>query len=261
MDINCKIKIVTIATSRQGYIKWLEESCIRNGTELIILGLGTEWKGYITKFELMKDFLQNENDDNIVCFVDAYDVIMLKNIEDLKNDFIEYANRNNSKIICSLDPMCETGSELLDNLITELIRIEFSSSKNLDLINSGLYMGYAKELKILINSMIEISKTTGDIDDQKLLNIFYTNNKNIIDIDINKEIFYNVPSSELKDKKNYGYNPYFIHRIANGSLINMLEELNYKITLSEKTVLFLYTIETLSKKIPYHCNSILNNFK
>ena len=39
--------IVTVATKPGGYLKWLKQSCKRNGTDLIILGMDQEWKGYI----------------------------------------------------------------------------------------------------------------------------------------------------------------------------------------------------------------------
>lgn len=68
------IHIITIATKPGGYLKWLEQSCKRNGTNLIILGMGTEWKGYITKCILVKEFLEKIPQDDIVCVIDAYEI-------------------------------------------------------------------------------------------------------------------------------------------------------------------------------------------
>ena len=34
------IHIVTVATSEEGYMKWLKQSCKRYGTDLIVLGFG-----------------------------------------------------------------------------------------------------------------------------------------------------------------------------------------------------------------------------
>ena len=60
-----EIKIITVATKPGGYLKWLKESCIRNGTELIVLGMGQEWKGYISKYVLIREYLENL-DENII---------------------------------------------------------------------------------------------------------------------------------------------------------------------------------------------------
>jgi len=97
------IHIVTVATKPGGYLKWLEESCIRNGTKLIILGMGEEWKGYITKYLLTDNFLKTISEDDIVCFIDAYDVLMTQHIDKLTEKFLKITENNDYKIICASD--------------------------------------------------------------------------------------------------------------------------------------------------------------
>ena len=259
MEYSPQIKIVTVATSESGYMKWLKQSCIRNDTELVVLGMGMKWEGYVTKFQLVNEFLKNEDDRNIICFVDAYDVIMMKNVQKLKEDFIRYTEENNCKIICSLAPLGKTGINDLDNLIEEITRKNFSASKDSLRTNSGLYIGYVKELKILLNETTRMRELTGEVDDEKLLNIFYGNNKDIISIDVENKFFLNVSFLDFIDKEDYGYDSYFIHRIGNGPLINLLEKNGYTLNCREKVNLAFDAFNSMSLKIPYHLEKIVDS--
>lgn len=258
MDISPKIKIITVATSEQGYLKWLKESCKKNGTELIVLGMGMKWGGYVMKFQLMNEFLKSQNDKDIVCFIDAYDVLMLKNVEDLKRDFISFTEKHNSKIICALDADINIGFDPVDDLIQKLINKEFSVYENEIRINSGTYIGYVKDLKTMNNKIEKISKENDEVDDQKLLNIFYSSNQNLISIDSNSE-FFKVISSTKTDE--YNGNPYFLHRTGNGLMINIIEKLGYKISNKEKVDLIFDSLEFLGKKIPYHFGKLLESLE
>lgn len=250
------IKIVTVANKDSGYLKWLKESCIRHGTELIILGDGIEWNGNITKIKIIDEFLENEDDSTIICFVDAYDIIMLKDIEKLKEDFLNYTNEHNCRIICALDVLYNTGIGIIDDTLNDIKCNYFSYDRDI-LINSGTYICYVDSLKMIISSILEMNENTGETDDQKFLNMSYRNNKHNISVDLDNLFFKVIPAGFYIDRYEYNCDAHFIHRAGNGPLINFLESNGYIISSEEKYKLTADLFYELSKKVTYNFTKII----
>jgi len=235
------IHIITVATKPGGYLKWLEESCIRNGAKLIILGMGEKWKGYITKYMLMNNFLKTIPDDDIVCFVDAYDVLMIQHIDKLKAKFLKNTEKSNYKMICALD----------SNPYLELQNWYYESKSNI-IINSGTYIGYSKNIQHIMNWMINESNINNNLDDQRLLNMYYSLFPNDIYVDNKKNIFLCECTliHEKKEKDDY----VFLHRFANVDMISALVLYNYNISIDE-------IIELKKIEIPYYVNKVIGHIK
>ena len=107
--------------------------------------------------------------------------------------------------------------------------------------------------------MIEFYNNTGEIDDQKILNIIYkTNSLSKISIDF-KNLFFKVIGFDIIDRDDYNQHSYFIHRPANGSLINFLEKNGYTINFDEKLKLTLDSFNMLTNKSQYHTFKYLNS--
>ena len=53
-----KLYIVTVATDPDYYFPYLQESCKKNGKELVVLGYGQEWKGVNWRFKLILNYLK-----------------------------------------------------------------------------------------------------------------------------------------------------------------------------------------------------------
>ena len=83
-----QLYIVTIATESKFYFPYLIKSCEKNGIKLTILGYGEKWKGFNWKFKLVLEFLKKINKNDIVCFIDGYDVICTKNLTMLPYFFL-----------------------------------------------------------------------------------------------------------------------------------------------------------------------------
>jgi hypothetical protein len=228
-------------------LKWLEESCKRNGTTLIVLGMGTEWKGYITKYILINKFLENLHDDDVVCFVDAYDVLMIQHIDKLKEKFLDITNNTDYKMICALDCYCPP-------ILKGIHSNTFGVGENSLSICSGTYISYVKFLKESYKWMIEYSKKHNEIDDQYILNRYYDTNKDYIYIDKSIKIFktdYEFIWSKT-DKDDY----VFLHRVTNSEMITPLIYYEYNISLDEYSQIINNTLNDLQKKIPYFVNTI-----
>jgi len=244
------IHIVTVATKPGGYLKWLEESCIINGTKLLVLGMGAEWKGYITKYLLMNDFLKTIPEDDIVCFVDAYDVLMVQHIDKLKEKFLNITEKTNCKIICAIDP---GDKEFLS-------RWSFDVSDGNKLINSGTYIGYSKELKVFYNwTLDKYHNDNSLVDDQLLLNTYYKLFKNNIIIDNQQQFFLCEKTAfhEIKEKDDY----VFLHRCANVDMVLTLVSYNYNISINEIIELKIIDLPICIDKLIHHTKNTFFNIK
>lgn len=239
------IHIITVATKPGGYLKWLEQSCKRNGTKLTILGMGTEWKGYISKYILMNEYLNIIPEDDIICFVDAYDVIMLQNIEILKDKFINHTKNTDYKLICAVDTE-DIPSTVFKPITKWFYGIEQDQNH---IINSGTYIGTCKFIKKMYKDMIEIYNSNNLLsDDQFLLNNFYITHKNEILLDINYKFFLCEFYQNIIHIKKNSDDYVFLHRYGNGEMISALIQYGYKFDLNEINTLFTNEIKSLIKK-------------
>lgn len=245
------IHIITTATKPGGYLKWLEQSCKRNGTNLIILGMGTEWKGYITKCILVKEFLENLPEDDIVCIIDAYDVLMLQHVDILKDKFIKHTENTDYKLICAKDP-----------LPTNLLNGWYYGTKENIIINSGTYIGFTGFIKNMYKKMIDLYNLNNVFsDDQFLLNKFYKNHKNEILIDTNNKFFYCEALQNIIHIKQQNDDYVFLHRPGNYEMLSALIQYGYKIDINDSINLGLDTINLFSKKGLCHIFQALERSK
>ena len=230
MKSNNKLYIVTVATEDKYYYQYLKESCIKNGIDLITLGYGQKWQGFAWKLELILNFLKNINAHDIVCFIDGYDVICIRKLEELINVFKNITLREKCKIIVSKD--CNNNSTEIDKITKNII---FGECKNTNL-NSGTYIGYAYNLTDIIgNAYKEVNDPTAD--DQILLTKYCNIRPNDFYIDINNEVFavvckmfQQIDDLFIIDNNKIIYNnsqPFFIHAPGFTFLDKLLIKIGY----------------------------------
>ena len=255
-----KLYIVTVANENKFYLPFLKESCKNNGIELTILGFGEKWQGYTWRFHLILNFLKLLNDDDIVCFIDGYDVICVRNLQELLDEFVIKQKETKCKIII--------GSDNYKFKIQNFIALYYFNQCNLELINAGTYIGYVKDIKsILFN--IDIKKLNSD--DQVLLTQYCNKNPTDFFIDKNSNFFlvihkplHDIDKYLLIKNKVIYYNnnkPFFIHAPSCTKLNNILLKLNYNITNEEITNINIEFKKYLMKKIIFYINTIFNNNK
>jgi hypothetical protein len=213
------MKFVTVATEIKGYLPVLQESFIKQNLKLEILGLNEKWTGFGFKYLKMIEFLKKQNPYEIIVFMDAYDVIFLN-----KDKLLERFRSYNKQILLSCEPLPKT--LLHKYLYTKVFPYCQLNEKDKIHINSGLYMGYAKYLLIMLQELsnkenLHSSKT----DDQIILNEFcnYKNNffSDHIAIDIERKVFYNTFPDSLFTQKTS-------KKLINSKFVNKnLEEVNF----------------------------------
>jgi hypothetical protein len=227
-----KLYILTVANKSKYYYPYLVESVKNNNNKLITLGFNEEWIGFNTKFKLMFNSINNFNDDDIICFVDGFDVICIRDLNELTNVFLEIKNREKCNIVAGYDNV--------RNIFTRIsASLYFTKKIGSIIINSGTYVGFVKDIKKFLSFVL--SQDDDDLaDDQILMNTYNKLHPNEIYIDINTEIFLTIVKplqcikkyTNIKNKivySNNKYKPFFIHSAGSGFMNNILEELEYDI--------------------------------
>jgi len=170
-------EVITVATHKEG----LFDKLINNkfNIKITVLGMGEKWTGFDMKYKLIYNYIKNFPDDKIIIFVDGFDSLVNGKIEDAVKIFKE----NNFKCLFSLNL-----NKNLSNIKNNVLKKIYGTCRNENIANSGLYMGYVKYLKIILNEAIK-NKCK---DDQAVLNKHLCKKNDFIDIDINNLIFENV---------------------------------------------------------------------
>jgi len=230
------LHIVTVVTESKYYFPYLVESCKKYGKKLTVLGYGEKWLGFTWRFKLMLDYLENLPKNDIVCFIDGYDVICLRDLTELKEEFIKIRNQTNCKIIVGHDKIDR--STLYYNFNYYFNYYYFGPCYKNVFINAGTYIGYVDDLLYILKKLY--NETVENFDDDQVLLIQYCKkNTNELYIDIDNKLFLTINKikSEIDDiveiqNNQVFYNnnrPFFIHGPGRTLLTNILRKLNYNI--------------------------------
>lgn len=228
------LHIITVATESKYYFPYLIESCKKHGKELTVLGYGEKWKGFNWKLKLMILHLSTLNPDDIVCFVDGYDVICLRNLNELKDEFLKIkTNEKDCKIVIALDNLKHG---FLIN--ATVVKLSFGETSNNKLLNAGTYIGYVSDLLHVLNLILSIN-SNDDADDQVLMTK-YCNLYDDYFIDVENKIFLTIDkplqdiSKDVKIKDGIltysDEKPFFLHAPGSGYMDKILIQLNYNLT-------------------------------
>jgi len=211
------IKYICIATEMKLYLPYLKQLM----PELVILGMNTKWEGFITKYKLLLAYLNDSKnsikDNDIICFIDAYDVLPTKRINELEETY---------KVFEEAYPQVKmvVGYDKVENVFHEyLSKHIFGTIGNDDTrLNSGQFIGRSKNIKHIINYILDntIEFKTDQIELTKYANQFNDD----IYIDKEQRMFY-VKSKPLQQvRMDNTRKSSFIHANGNGFLENFLEK-------------------------------------
>lgn len=206
------LHIVTVATESRLYFPYLVESCKKNGINLTVLGYGEEWKGFSWRFKKMIELLKNIPSDDIVCFLDGYDILCVRNLNELVPEFLKIKKDTNCKIVIGSDQFYYTFCKYW-------AKFTYGDCDN-KLLNGGNYMGLAKDLLGILEYTYKKYPDDNN-DDQLLLTKYCVQNPKMFYIDTESKIFlvYMKPFTEVRDvviikNDNVYYNnnrPFFVH--------------------------------------------------
>tara|TARA_B110000046_G_C12918682_1_gene366089 strand:- start:284 stop:1012 length:729 start_codon:yes stop_codon:yes gene_type:complete len=161
------VEIVTYANKSQGMFEELVNN--KYDVPIKVLGWGTKWNGFTDKYKGMSEYLETKRDEDIVIFLDGFDTKINKD----PHHVVELFEKCDCKVLVSKGP--NPGDRLL------------GTCENSIPGNSGMYMGYAKYLKIMIDEALSYKCQ----DDQVNLNTVCKNHS-FIRVDDKAVIFENV---------------------------------------------------------------------
>ena len=240
------IRYVCVATEMKLYLPYLKELI----PELAILGLNTPWEGFITKYKLLQAYLSSAGivDDDLVCFIDAYDVLPTKQLPRFESNYRAFMKANPAvKII--------VGYDKVENIFHEYICQAIFGTVDDERLNSGQFIGTAKNIREMITYILTNTQhfQTDQIELTKYANQFKTE----VYIDTPQAFFYvrsrplqQVFLSVAASKAASATGPAFIHANGNGFLDQFLQrEHGIQLGLNERWLILKDNLKGVLKKI------------
>jgi len=230
------LRVATVATHPKYYFHYLEKTCARWNVKLEVLGMGEKWEGYVWKFKKILEFLRSVPADDIVCFVDGYDVVATRDLNELVPKFLEIKERENCDMIVAKD-------HTFLFPLNKIANVYFGTCNGIQ-INSGTYIGYSLDLLRILEDALKIFPD--EKDDQKLLTNYCSIYSNKIYIDKQSDLFQAsvVPMKEMKLNKK---RPFFAHAAGCGYLTDILVDMGYSVDPNIKKELRTYLIKKASE--------------
>lgn len=179
------LHIITIATDKVKVADLLASADVYK-TPIEVIMKDT-WNGYIDKIKEMKSALSKYKDDDILCFVDAYDVICSATHDKILKAFYTF----NAPLVFSTELNCFPPH--LSNKYQQTQQNQKISTRY-NYVNSGGYIGYKKAIEEFlswkhIDEITEICKVGGD---QTYFAEYYLSNVEKVTLDYKQEIFQNM---------------------------------------------------------------------
>jgi len=165
------MKIIIYATHSYGTYETL-----KTHPDIVILGFGTKWKGFIEKARTIHEYLNTLPENELVVILDGFDSY-IKRTSGLGQQF----ETMNCKVLVSLHKT--SLPKTIDDYVAKRI---FVNCKDNFIANSGLCMGYVEYLKVVWR---EIANGPSN-DDQRNLNLA-CNKFPFLKIDTHNVIFQN----------------------------------------------------------------------
>ena len=229
-EISLEMIIVTVATQSEYYYPYLVDTIKKNNGNIKVLGYGEKWQGFSWRYELMINYLSDLDTNDIVCFVDGYDVICTRDLSELKVTFLELKKKHDCKIVVSHHKMKQF-------FLNKLINTLYFGTCNKELINAGTYIGNAGNLLVMVKNIYSLTGSNSS-DDQILMTKYCKKNTKDFYIDTENEIFLVLdnPYKELTNEvivenkvvKTYNQKkPFFIHGPCATYLDGILLKLGY----------------------------------
>jgi len=212
------LHICTVASQHTKGLDQLLDSCDRYGISIDVLGLGKKFRGLSHKLIYVKKYIQNLHDNDVVLFVDAYDVLFFATEDKIMKTFL----RMRKPFIISVERYCWPYSDLEPHFPRGPTSNRY--------INSGSFMGYVYRLKEILT---DINPRPYE-DDQGLFTLHYFKHPDLYTFDAHCKLFlpmagiimYELKLDYLKKNvalKETGIKPCLIH--GNGGSRPMYQEI------------------------------------
>ena len=192
---------VTVATDKTKALR-LFESAKAKDSQIINLGKNINWEGGVMeagkgggqKINLVKEYIKDKKDSDVLLFLDGYDTFLFDSISEISYRYLEF----NSEVVMSSERICWPVELLSENLKA----LNEDQSTPYQYLNSGMYIGRIGRLRELFNAPIKNSD-----DDQLYVQSQYIQNPEGIVMDVEQYIFMTSEHSVFQRGKQL-YNPF-----------------------------------------------------
>ena len=123
--------LITYATHEERYFKFLKNRVHK------VLGVGTQWKGFHDKVKAVIDFCDSVQSEDIVCFVDGFDSMILGTDQEI----IRAYRLIGQEIVFSKEKNLPDST-----LVNYSMKKTFGQACVDSKLNSGLYIGQARKI-------------------------------------------------------------------------------------------------------------------
>lgn len=183
------VEVVTYATHSHGMFEQLYNNNL--DIEVTVLGWGKKWNGLRDKPLGVLKHLEKLNDNDLVIFVDGFDCIINATLDKVVELFEKMKqDKPNMRVLLSIEQCYNEQSNILIRWFFKYVQHKVYSCEDHIIVNSGLYMGYVKELRILLSE--HLNNPNKNID-QILLNKTYWK-YDFVEVDTQNKMFYNCPA-------------------------------------------------------------------
>ena len=181
--IDFKLYAVTVATEESKGYK-LFNSAKHQSAEIINIGKGVEWGGGVMekghgggqKINLVREFIADKKDSDVLLFLDGYDTFLSDSLEEISYRYTEFSER----AIFSSERFCWPD----ERLSQELKSRNENQKTPYQYLNSGTYIARIGDLKKLFSAPIK-----NDADDQLYVQLQYLTGEHDIALDVEGYIF------------------------------------------------------------------------
>jgi hypothetical protein len=219
-----RLHVYTVATQRTPGLEALAASCHRKGLGLHVLGLGNLWQGFGNKYLWTAEYLdlQRLPADDVMVFVDAYDVLALADEAELLAKF----DASGARIVYTAEKVCYPDADLAERYPPSPTAYRF--------LNSGGAIGRVADMRAMIAS---IGFATTD-DDQRAITRWFLEHPGTIALDTRCAFFlplFAVTDAEIALDTNEGRvtllatgeRPCFLH--GNGPSVTYLQDIGRRL--------------------------------
>lgn len=144
------LHVCTVASYKNKGFHQLIESCQKNDIKIDVLGMNLPYKGLSDKLIYMREYLSALPDDDIVLFVDAFDVVFLTGQDVILRKFLAM----NTPLVFSVERSCACVPKLGDKYPKGPTSFRY--------LNSGTYIGYVWAIKDLLKDLGSINPKDND---------------------------------------------------------------------------------------------------
>lgn len=206
-----KLYYITIATKPHPVLDNIIKRAKKQNEEIIVLGkeenrhIGWNAKGnFGVKLREVQQFINREeiNEDDIILFTDAYDVVYGGNLREVKERFENFRK----PVVFGAETECNPKPELKEQYIQQ--------KETFSYLNSGMFIGKAYALRQLMADY----KYDDAHDDQLYWTTKFLKYENKIALDYRNELFLNthgIDIEEIEWNRSYftykGRSPLFVH--------------------------------------------------